>query len=48
MIVQQPSNKKGFSVPSLRVYGDIAQMTQAVGNMGAGDGSGTAMLKTAP
>ena len=43
----QPS-KKSFTDPSLRVYGDIARITQAVGASGAGDGSGAAMLKTAP
>jgi hypothetical protein len=43
-----PNTKKIFSQPRLRVYGDIAKITQAVGAGGAGDDSGTLMLKTAP
>jgi hypothetical protein len=43
-----PTTKKVFSQPRLRVYGDIAKITQAVGATGAGDDSGALMLKTAP
>jgi hypothetical protein len=34
----KPSSKKTYQVPSLRVYGDIRVLTQAVGMMGHGDG----------
>lgn len=40
--------KKVYKSPRLSMYGDIRTITQTVGNSGAGDGSGSAMLKTRP
>lgn len=40
------SEKKGYISPRLLTYGNIAEVTKAVGMNGEGDGSGAAMLKT--
>lgn len=33
--------KAPYEAPRLRVYGDVRDMTQAVGNMGGDDGGGS-------
>lgn len=35
-----------YRAPRLRRFGDVAELTQAVGTKGAGDNSGQLMLKT--
>jgi hypothetical protein len=39
--------KKPYATPDLKVYGDIRQITQAIGNGGMGDGGANPMHKTA-
>jgi hypothetical protein len=41
----KPQPKKPFSEPHLVVYGDIQEVTQAIGKVGAADG-GTKANKT--
>lgn len=38
--------KKRYEPPRLEVYGDIRQITQTVGNTGAGDGGHGSMSRT--
>ena len=45
--MDSPEPKKPFTDPKLVVYGDIQQITQSVGKIGAGDGMGQgSMSKT--
>jgi hypothetical protein len=39
-------NRTGYSAPTLKVYGDVREITLAVGNMGNGDGGMGATDKT--
>lgn len=39
-------NQSVYSAPKLISYGDVREITQAVGNMGAADGGGGATAKT--
>ena len=39
------SEKKAYQSPVLRQYGDIATLTQAIGNKGAGDSGTVAGMK---
>jgi hypothetical protein len=41
-------NKSGYSAPRLVTYGDVREITQAVGNMGNADGGGSPDNKTQP
>jgi len=38
--------KKSYQQPQLQVYGDLRNITQAVGNMGGSDGGTPPMHKT--
>ena len=40
------STKKPYAAPQVFVYGDIREVTRAVGNKGAGDGGKGATDKT--
>lgn len=40
--------KKTYSSPKLVVFGDVREITQNVGNMGAADGGAGATSKTSP
>lgn len=44
---EQKADKKSYQPPKMFIYGDIRELTQNVGNMGAGDGGGGATSKTA-
>lgn len=37
---ETPPKKKPYQAPKLLIYGDLIQMTQAVGNKGQPDGGG--------
>jgi hypothetical protein len=41
-------NQSGYSAPRLVTYGDVREITQAVGNMGNEDGGAGATSKTQP
>lgn len=41
-------NQSVYSAPTLITYGDVREITQAVGNMGAEDGGGAPNTKTQP
>ncbi|HEX6250794.1 MAG TPA: lasso peptide [Gemmatimonadaceae bacterium] len=41
-------NQSVYSTPKLITYGDVREITQAVGNMGTDDGGGGATSKTQP
>jgi hypothetical protein len=45
-ITNAQSPKKHYEPPRLEVYGDIRQITQTVGNTGAGDGGHGSMNRT--
>lgn len=40
--------RKPYQSPRLLKFGDVGELTQAVGQTGGGDGSGELMLKTRP
>ena len=44
----QAPRKKSYERPKLLKFGDVGELTQAVGDTGLGDGSGALMLKTRP
>lgn len=39
-------SKKAYQQPQLQVYGDLKEITQAVGNQGTADGGGGAQNRT--
>lgn len=39
-------NQNAYSAPKLIAYGDVREITQAVGNVGAGDGGAEPTHKT--
>lgn len=41
-------NQSVYSAPKLVTYGDVREITQAVGNMGDADGGAGATSKTQP
>lgn len=41
-------NQSVYSTPTLITYGDVREITQAVGNMGNDDGGAGATSKTQP
>lgn len=46
--MNQKTEKKTYSTPKLVVYGDVREITQAVGNMGSADGGAGGTSKTSP
>jgi hypothetical protein len=46
MAPQRKAEKKNYAPPKFLVYGDIRDVTKAVGNMGATDGGGPPNQKT--
>ena len=43
----QDKKKKPYQTPQLLAYGDVREITRAVGSMGAADGATHGMTKTA-
>lgn len=46
MTSDEPTPRQEYDKPKLRRFGDVAELTQAVGRTGMGDGGGTGMSMT--
>jgi hypothetical protein len=40
MKASEPQPKRQYQPPKLHIYGDLAQLTRSLGNMGQNDGPG--------